>query len=107
MEYSKYNVDHTFLTIAASRQQLLYKILKHIEKKISYRKIKSINIESFIADCDLSNLLDNSIGDMVQQLRNKFKNDLDKNALIKTKVTTVRKMVPWFNESLRDNKRIV
>ena len=35
-------------------------------EKISYIKIKSINIESFIADCDLSNLLDYSLEDMVQ-----------------------------------------
>ena len=44
---------------------------------------------------------------MVQQLGSKFKNALDKNALIKTKVTNVRKMVPWFNENLRDCKRVV
>ena len=75
--------------------------------KISYRKIKSINIESFIADCDLSNLSDNSLEDMVQQLGNKFKNALDKNAPIKTKVAAVRKTVPWFNENLRDHKRVV
>ena len=78
-----------------------------MEKKISYRKIKSINIESFIADCDLSNLLDHSLEDMVQQLGSKFKNALDKNATIKAKVTTVRKMVPRFNENLRDHRRVV
>ena len=77
------------------------------KEKISYRKIKSINIEIFIADCDLSNLLDYSLEDMVQQLGSKFKNALDKNALIKTKVATVRKTVPWFNENLRDHKRVV
>ena len=44
---------------------------------------------------------------MVQQLGNKFKNALDKNAPIKTKVATVRKMVPWFDENLRDHKRLV
>ena len=76
-------------------------------EKISYRKIKSINIESFIADCDLSNLLDNSLEDMVEQLGNKFKNALHKNAPITAKVAMVRKTVPWFNENLRDHKRIV
>ena len=40
--------------------------------EFSYRKIKSINIDSFIADCDLSNLLDNSLEDMVQQLGNEI-----------------------------------
>ena len=44
---------------------------------------------------------------MVQQLGSKFKNALDKNALIKAKVATVRKTVPWFNENLRDHKRVV
>ena len=66
--------------------------------KISYRKIKSINIENFIADCDLSNLSNNSLEDMVQQLGNKFKNALDKNAPIKTKVAIVRKTLLWFDE---------
>ena len=37
----------------------------------------------------------------------KFKNTLDKNAPIETKVITVRKMVPWFNENLRYHKRVV
>ena len=76
-------------------------------EKISYRKIKSINIESFIKDCNLSNLSDKSLEEMVQQLGNRFKNALDKNAPIKTKVAKVRKTVPWFNDNLRDSNRIV
>ena len=44
---------------------------------------------------------------MVQQLGNKFNNALDKNAPIKTKVATVRKTVLWFDENLRDHKRLV
>ena len=76
-------------------------------EKISYRKIKSINIESFIEDCDLSNLSDKGLEVMVQQLGNRFKDALDKNAPIKTKVAMVRKTVPWFNDNLRDHKRIV
>ena len=58
-------------------------------------------MDSLIQDCDLSNLSDESLEEMVQQLGNKFKNALDKNAPIKTKVTTVRKTVPWFNKNLR------
>ena len=58
-------------------------------------------------DCDLSNLSDYSLEDMVKQLWSKLKNALDKNAPIKTKVATVGKMVPWFNENLRDHKRVV
>ena len=44
---------------------------------------------------------------MVQQLGNRFKEALNKNAPIKTKVAMVRKTVPWFNDSLRNHKRIV
>ena len=44
---------------------------------------------------------------MVQQLGSRFKEALNKNAPIKTKIATVRKTVPWFNDSLRNNKRIV
>ena len=94
--------DHCSIQVTTSVQHT-----EHHREKISYRKIKSINTESFIADCDLSNLLDNSLEDIVQHLWNKFKNALDTNAPIKTKVAMVRKTVPWFNENLRDHKRIV
>ena len=76
-------------------------------EKISYRKIKSINIQSFIEDCDLSNLSDEGLEVMVQQLANRFKDALDKNAPIKTTVAMVRKTVPWFNDNLRNHRRIV
>ena len=44
---------------------------------------------------------------MVQQLGSRFNEALNKNAPIKTKIATVRKTVPWFNDSLRNHKRIV
>ena len=44
---------------------------------------------------------------MVEQLGSRFEEALNKNAPIKTKITTIRKTVPWFNDSLRDHKRIV
>ena len=44
---------------------------------------------------------------MVQQLGSKFKNALDKKAPIKTKVTMVRKMVPWLKpECDKDSKKL-
>ena len=76
-------------------------------EKINYRKIKDINIERFIEDCDLSSLSDEGLDVMVQQLGSRFKEALNKNAPIKTKIATIRKTVPWFNDSLRDHKRIV
>ena len=76
-------------------------------EKISYRKIKNINIESFIEDCNLSSLSDEGLEVMVQQLGSRFKEALHKNAPIKTRIATVRKTVPWFNDSLRNHKRIV
>ena len=76
-------------------------------EKISYRKIKSTNIESFIEDCNLSNVSDEGLEVMVQQLGSRFKEALNKNAPIKTKIATVRKTVPWFNDSLKNHKRIV
>ena len=76
-------------------------------EKINYRKIKDINIESFIEDCDLSSLSDEGLDVMVQQLGSRFKEALNKNAPIKTKIATIRKTVPWFNDSLREHKRIV
>ena len=76
-------------------------------EKINYRKIKDINIESFIEDCDLSSLSDEGLDVMVEQLGSRFEEALNKNAPIKTKIATIRKTVPWFNDSLRDHKRIV
>ena len=76
-------------------------------EKINYRKIKDINIESFIEDCDLSSLSDEGLDVMVEQLGSRFEEALNKNAPIKTKIATIRKTVPWFNDSLRDHKRVV
>ena len=76
-------------------------------EKINYRKIKDINIESFIEDCDLSSLSDEGLDVMVEQLGSRFEEALNKNAPIKTKIATIRKTVPWFNDSLMDHKRIV
>ena len=76
-------------------------------EKINYRKIKDINIDSFIEDCDLSSLSDEGLDVMVEQLGSRFEEAFNKNAPIKTKIATIRKTVPWFNDSLRDHKRIV
>ena len=95
MRCGPYISDHCSIEMTTTVQHT-----EAYRENISYRKIKSINIESFIDDCDLSNLSDKSLEEMVQQLENKFKNALDKNAPIRTKVATVRKTVPWFNENL-------
>ena len=102
MQCGPYLSDHYSIEMTMTVQHT-----EACREKNSYRKIKTINIDSFIEDCDLSNLSDKSLKEMVQQLGNKFKNALDKNAPIKTKVTAVRKTEPWFNENLRNHKRIV
>ena len=98
MQCGPYLSDHCSIEMTMTVQHT-----EAYREKNSYRKIKSINIDSFIEDCDLSNLSDKSLEEMVQQLGSKFKNALDRNAPIKTKVTTVRKTVPWFNRKPKES----
>ena len=62
-----------------------------IRKSITYRKVGSININKFITDCDLSNIMLSDVDDMVNAFNNQLKNALDNNTPEITKQVMVRK----------------
>ena len=62
-----------------------------IRKSITYRKVRSININKFITDCDLWNITVSDVDDMVNAFNNQLKNALDNNTPAITKQVTFRK----------------
>ena len=106
-EYLKCDVDLILLDHCIIEMTTTVQHSEAYREKINYRKIKDINIECFIEDCDLSSLSDEDLDVIVEQLGSRFEEALNKDAPIKTKIATIRKTVPWFNDSLRDHKRIV
>ena len=80
MQCGPYLSDHCSIEMTTTVQHS-----EAYREKINYRKIKDINIESFIEDCDLSSLSDEGLDVMVEQLGNRFEEALNKNAPIQTK----------------------
>ena len=74
-------------------------------KKVSYCKLKDIDIDKFAEDLNLSEVDDETIDVIVNHMERKMKSTLDKHAPIVTKDVTTRKTKPWFNSSIRTQKR--
>jgi hypothetical protein len=76
-------------------------------KEVCYRKVKHIDINAFKADICASDLFQktwSSVNDMSKCYDITLRSVLDKHAPLKSKVMTVRPMVPWFNDSLKKLK---
>ena len=76
-------------------------------KEVYYRKIKHIDLDAFKADIcasDLSQKTWSSVNEMSKSYDTTLRSILDKHAPLKSKVMTVRPMVPWFNDSLKKLK---
>ena len=78
-----------------------------IRKSITYKKMGYININKFITDCDLLNIILSEVDDMVNAFNIQLLNALDDNAPEITKQVMVRKKVPWFTQEIREKKRVV
>ena len=76
---------------------------------VSYRKIKSIDMESFMQDIIASNLFpfeDFSLDELIENYNHVLSELLDKHAPIVTKnVSLKKKEAPWFNDALLMAKR--
>ena len=76
-------------------------------KEVCYRKVKHIDLNAFKADICASDLFQktwSSVNDMSKCYDITLRSILDKHAPLKSKVMTVRPMVPWFNDSLKKLK---
>lgn len=77
-------------------------------KKVSYRKIKSINMNTFKDDLRQSDLVcapPQEINDLVSCYNLTCSSLLDKHAPLLKKTITVRPRVPWFNDTIKTAKR--
>ena len=73
--------------------------------KSATERPKNINIEQFIADCDLTNLNKDDLNSMVEDFNSKLLSVLDANAPILSKEVIVRHSLPWFTEEICNQKK--
>ena len=78
-------------------------------KTVSYRKLKSINVDSFRNDIQASSSLNDSSGTL-DEITTRYVsalNDLvDKHAPLLQRTITIRPHARWYNEQLRDAKHV-
>ena len=77
--------------------------------EICYRKTKATDIESFKDDLRESRLCQNppdEIADLVSCYGSAMTSLLDKHAPLQEKTITVRPRVPWFNNKIKEAKRL-
>ena len=82
------------------------------QKTTTYRKIKSINLDSFHSDIQASSLCDDKQFDTVDDM-DAFAREyntilsilLDQHAPLKTRRRIIRPVVPWYNEIIDNAKR--
>ena len=78
-------------------------------KTVSYRNIKSINIDSFRNDIQASSSLNDSSGtldEITTRYVSSLNNLVDKHAPLLKRTITVRPHTRWYNEHLRDVKHV-
>ena len=73
--------------------------------KVSYHKLNDIGIDKFTEDLDLSKVNGETMDEIVNHMELKMKSTLDKHASVITKDVTTRKIKPWFNSSIKTQKR--
>ena len=79
-----------------------------VGKHITIRKLKSIDIPSFIEDLQLEDQTDpDNTDDMVEWLETKLQTALGKHVLVKEKWITVRSSNVWFSDEIKEQKRKV
>ena len=75
-----------------------------LEKTISYRKLKSIDLISLQSDLAATDLCRNPpevLEDLARSYNSTLKVVLDKHAPLITRTIKVRPSVPWFNEEIK------
>ena len=85
-----------------SHYQLEYKKKK---KKLTFRKIKDIDIVKFQEDIINSSLYESPKDDpdqLLEQYNSTLKNILDKHAPESTKIINIRNHAPWFNNNVKE-----
>ena len=80
-----------------------------VRKTKSYRKVKDIDTAVFMQDFR-SNHVENQFDDLntlVNKFEDSLRNILDNHAPLKTKQITIRTKYPWFNDDIKEQKKLV
>ena len=77
------------------------------KQEVSYRKLKTIDIDNFVQDYILDDIKDTDLNELVNYFHKNVSNSLDRNAHIKTKLVTIYYKVPWFTDEICKQKRVV
>jgi exonuclease III len=80
----------------------------NICKKVKYRKIKAINIDSFCEDIKASTLgnpINTDVSTLVNDYNRVLSELLNKHAPLKERNFTIRKDSPWFTDEIAEAKR--
>ena len=92
--------DHTAVEIIVTQST------QYIQRKlIKYRKLRDIDINQLNSDLEVSNIVDGSIDDVVDDLESKLLQTLNKHAPEITKTVTVRHRLPWYTDKIKEQKR--
>jgi len=76
---------------------------------VTYRKLRSIDVDSFHQDIANSSLCKSpaiDVSDLCNQYDSVLSTILDKHAPIRTKIASSRSKAPWYNDTIRENKTI-
>jgi len=74
-------------------------------KVISYRKYKVIDKEAFLADLQVSSLLPNDVDHLGDLYGGTLRDIAEEHAPLRTKETTRRPILPWYNNNIQAAKR--
>ena len=75
---------------------------------ILYRKIRSIDMNSFNDDLKKSTLLSrnhNELSSLLDEYENTLRNILDEYAPVKRRMITLRPSAPWYTDEIREEKK--
>ena len=81
-----------------------------VKKNVSYRKLRSIDVESFKSDILTSEVFKlpecRDVENLVSVYNNELSVLIDKHAPLRSKTITLRPSCPWFTEELHDAKHL-
>ena len=101
--------DHLFSDHMPVHCNILVEKPSFKKSQISYRKLKSINMEALRNDLSKSDLCNNTLSlelnDLVSCYNETLTSTLDRHAPLITKSVTKRPVVPWFSQELKLAKK--
>ena len=107
--YEQPSVDHFISDHAVIKCKLSFKKPPPVKSKITFRKLKSIDLTEFQSDIEKESLSENTstnVSDLVCQYNDTLHKILDKHAPVCTKVVRLREARPWYSEEIAHEKAI-